>query len=457
MNRIAGQGGRMMPRAGHWAPYTPDSKLPWNLRRVVHLHRRAGFAATWEELQRDLKDGPSASIDRLLAGQASITVPPQFATIADLLADSAVASGDMGRLKAWWFYRMLFGPDPLGEKLTLLWHDHFATANSKVQEPALMRRQNDTLRRYARGRFADLLNAGVREPALLLYLDAQANRKGHANENLGRELMELFTLGVGHYSEADVKEAARALTGWTVEDNQFAEIANRHDDGPKTILGKTGKWTGSDLVKILLDQPATSERIATKLCRLYFGENPLPADALATLAAELREHELDLTQAISMILRSEWFLADANLGTRVLAPVEFVVDTARALELFDPAPSTLALADWSSRMGQDLFEPPNVGGWPGGRAWVHTRSTIARANFAAALISGPNVGRPSPYDATALPQRYGFGSEAAGVLTFHYRLLFGIDPPADVRRRVSGADGARMIAMLLASPEAQLG
>src|SRR5207253_248852 len=169
--------------------------------------------------------------------------------------------------------------------LTLLWHDHFATANSKVHDAALMRRQNDTLRMHARGKFADLLNASVREPALLLYLDAQTNRKGHANENLGRELMELFTLGVGNYSEADVKEAARALTGWTVEDGQFAEVSARHDGAEKTILGKTGKWSGSDLVTLLLARPATAERIAMKLCRQFFGEQGVPAEAMNSLAA----------------------------------------------------------------------------------------------------------------------------------------------------------------------------
>src|SRR5262249_40477574 len=146
-------------------------------------------------------------------------------------------------------------------------------ANSKVQNIPLMRRQNDTLRQHGRGKFADLLNAALREPALLLYLDAQANRKDRPNENLARESMELFTLGAGHYSEADVKAAARPSTGWTVEDAQFAEVADRHDAGDKTILGKAGNWTGVDLVTLLAKHPATAERIETKLCRLFFGEN----------------------------------------------------------------------------------------------------------------------------------------------------------------------------------------
>ncbi len=444
-----------MPAPSSWAPYVPDSKTPWTLRRVVHLHRRAGFAATWAELQRDLKDGPAASIDRLLRDSAS-AAPADFASTADLLADAAVAAGEITRLKAWWFYRMLFGPDPLLERLTLFWHDHFATANSKVQDAALMRRQNDTLRRHARGHFAELLGASLREPALLLYLDAQANRKGHPNENLARELMELFTLGIGNYSEADVKESARALTGWTVEDEQFAENTARHDGGAKTILGKTGQWTGSDLVQILLQHPATARRLATRLCRLFFGETSVPSDAVNQLAAGLREHDLDIDWAVGMILRSQAFFADANLGTRVVSPVEFVAGSARALELFDPAPSTLALADWSARIGQDLFEPPNVGGWPGGRAWIHTRGLIGRANYIAALIAGTNAGRPSPYDPTALPRKYGFGSDTDSVLRFHHRLFFGSDPSAAVRRQTSGTTHGAAVTILLSSPAAQL-
>ena len=237
-----------------WAPYTPDEQCPWDVRRVVHLHRRAGFAATWEEIQRDLKDGPTASVDRLLAAKVS----PECTATADLLADAAVTAGDLGRLKAWWVYRMLYGPDPLTERLALTWHDHFATSNLKVDNLPAMWRQNELFRKLARAPFGELLNAAVRSPALLAYLDAPANRKGHPNENLARELMELFSLGVGHYTEADVKEAARALTGWTIREGAFFENANGHDDGEKTILGKKGRWKGADLVRMVLEHPATA-------------------------------------------------------------------------------------------------------------------------------------------------------------------------------------------------------
>src|SRR5487761_1256590 len=204
--------------------YTPDERRPWNLRRVGHLHRRAGFAATWNELQRDLNDGPQAAVDRLLTGKAySSGVPEGFEDTSRLLADAAVASGSIHRLKAWWIYRMLFSPDPLGERLTLMWHNHFATSNRKVEDVSLMRRQNDLLREYARAPFGALLSRAAKDPAVLIWLDADSNRREHPNENLARELMELFSLGVGNYSETDVKEVARALTGWTVKNRAFRE------------------------------------------------------------------------------------------------------------------------------------------------------------------------------------------------------------------------------------------
>ena len=268
----------------HWDEYAADAKAPWDLRRVVHLHRRAAFAAPWDELQRDLKAGPEASIARLLKGEEKAHTPGDFATTAEVLTDAAATAEDINRLKAAWFYRMLFGPDPLGERLALVWHDHFATGNAKVRNVRAMRRQNDLFLTFARAKFATLSNAVVRDPALLEYLDAPANRKGHPNENLARELMELFTLGVGHYTETDVKEAARCLTGWGLEEDKFAEIAARHDDGEKTVFDKTGKWTGTDLVNQLLEHEATAGQLASKLVKTFFGEGACPADAAKELA-----------------------------------------------------------------------------------------------------------------------------------------------------------------------------
>jgi uncharacterized protein (DUF1800 family) len=440
-----------------WAAYSPDDAQPWDIRRVTHLHRRAGFAGTWAEIQRDITDGPEKSIERVLAGKAAMHAPSDFHSTATLLADAAVAANEPGRLKAWWFYRMLFGPDPLGEKLTLMWHNHFATAVSKVQDLSAMRRQNDTFRKLAKAPFGELLNASVREPALLIWLDAPANRKGHANENLGRELMELFTLGVGNYTEADVKDAARCLTGWNVDDGKFAEVPAKHDDGEKTVLDKKGKWTGSNLVQVLLESPATARRLAWRLCDTFFGEKAASPDAIKSLADGLIENNLNVRWAVETILLSKAFFADANISTRIKGPAEFIVGAARALEMFDPAPSTLALADWCARMGQDLFEPPNVGGWNGGRAWIGARSMIARANFVAALIDGTNAGRPKAYDPSELAKSHGQQMDVNALISFHCRLLLGGDPtPALTSRLAKGMD-RKMVALLLSSPEYQLG
>jgi uncharacterized protein (DUF1800 family) len=449
---------------GAWAPYAPGDEAPWTLRRVVHLHRRAGFAATWGELQRDLRDGPGQSIDRLLHGQAREEVPDVFRSVADQLAETA---GDPPRLKAWWIYRMYWGPDPLGERLTLLWHNHFATSNAKVNDLGAMRRQNEIFRKLGRGPFGALLLAVVHDPALLIWLDAPANRKGRPNENLARELMELFTLGVGHYTETDVKEAARALTGWRVANDAFREWLPEHDDGEKTLLGRKGRWKGDDLVRILLEHPATSRRLAGRLGEWLMGEDAVGAAALDALAAGLRKHDLDIGWAVETVLRSRAFFAEANLGNRVLGPVEFLVGTARALERFDPPPSSLVLGEWAARLGQDLFYPPNVGGWAGGRTWLTTQAIIGRANYAAALVEGQLSARPAPLDGITLAKRHGRGRGLEDLLAFSGELLTGAPPsPAWMKRLLTAlgprapvdADTARAaVALIVASPEMQLG
>jgi uncharacterized protein (DUF1800 family) len=446
-----------------WAPYTPTAEAPWDLRRVLHLHRRAGFAATWPQIQRDLRDGPGASVDRLLAGEASgQAVPEGFEQTARALADSAVGSGDPGRLKAWWVYRMLYGPDPLGERLTLLWHNHFATSNLKVNDLAAMRRQNEVLRRQARAPFGDLLRAVLRDPAMLVWLDASVNRKGQPNENLARELMELFTLGIGAYTEKDVKEAARALTGWAAADD-----AGQHDDGEKTVLGRTGRWTGDDLVRLLLEHPATARRLAWRICDFLMGEGAMSAAGVDALAEGLRRRDLDVAWGVATVLRSQAFFAAENLGSRVLGPVEYVVGAARALELVKPPPSSLVLADWCGRLGQDLFYPPNVGGWPGGRSWISPHTMIGRANYAAALVDGGLTRAARPLDVLALPRRHGRGQDLDAVLTFYGELLLGTSPAPAWRERLLASLGPRAtaapetlrrtVALTLASPEAQLG
>jgi uncharacterized protein (DUF1800 family) len=466
-----------------WEPYTPTPATPWNVRRVVHLHRRAGFAATWPEVRRDLKDGPAATIERLLTGQSREgLVPANYAGRADRLAELAVASGRPADLRAAWVYRMLDGPDPLGERLALMWHNHFATSNEKVSDFRAMARQNALFREYGRAPFGELLGRLARDPALLVYLDAQANRKERPNENLARELMELFTLGVGHYTEADVKEAARALTGWEPgrpAENEFRAMMGppleqwvryspgRHDGGEKTVLGRRGRWSGDELVKILLDHPATADRLAWRISTEFLGEGVATWEEQAALAEGLRATELDVGKAVGRVLRSERFFADDTAGRRVPGPVEWAVAAARRFLPFDPPPSPLRLAEWAARMGQSLFYPPNVGGWPGGRAWLSPLALLGRANLAADLMAG-RLARPAgaPLDILGLARRHGRGDNREELAGFLTDLILGAAPDGGWTRRVVAAAGEdrelpdfarRAAAAILASPEAQLG
>jgi uncharacterized protein (DUF1800 family) len=433
---------------------------------VWTLHRRAGFAATWSELQRDLNDGPEAAVNRVLAGTCRTDgIPTEFATTADLLGEAAAGASDANRLQAWWLYRMLFTPDPLTERLTLIWHNHFATSQLKVDDLAAMKRQNDTLRRHARGPFGDLLRAMLSDPALLVWLDAPSNRKGKPNENLARELMELFTLGVGQFSERDVKETARALTGRTVIQRDYAFHPDWRDGGVKTILGTTGEFDGDQLANVLLDQQATARRLAWRLCLAFLGENVADGLAVMALAETLRRENLHIGRAVEAILSSELFFSARNLHAQVSEPVALAIGTVRSLELFDPPPSTLLLAEWARRLGQELFFPPNVGGWPGGRSWLSGRAVVARANFAAALVEGRlHAGSSGDIpDLQALAARHGRRNDA---LCFYGELLTGRRLDTAVYKViVKNADSTggspadrfnRAVALLLSRPDAQL-
>ena len=446
-------------------PYQPTKHAPWNRQRVVHLHRRAGFAATSEELQRDLDDGPERAIERLLGGTAGTTgVRANFEEMSTVIGDAAIEAQLPNRLKAWWLYRMLFSPDALTERLTLMWHNHFATSNQKVRDVEVMYRQNGILRDGALRRFDLLLSAVIKDAAMLVWLDADSNRRQHPNENLARELMELFTLGVGHYSEDDVKQAARALTGWSSKNGKFRNVPAFHDPGEKQLLGVSGKLDGDQVLQILLGQPATARRLAWRLCDTFFGEQAINDRLIEQLAIGLREHDLDLRWGVETILRSEAFFAENNLGNRVLEPVQFVVGAFRALEMFDQPPSTLVASEWTARLGQDLFYPPNVFGWPGGRDWISTRSMLSRAAFAESLAGGRLTSDSQPLELAHVTS----GAEGLALVRKLSELLVVRSNDAYCQKIFDATYGAKdplvndrpaqlIVETILASPEAQLG
>lgn len=445
-----------MPASSILNRWQPSPEQPWDLRRVWHLHRRAGFAGTWGEMQRDLNDGVSISVNRFLEGTSRLVgVPDDFVEMADTIGHAAMTSGNIQRLKAWWIYRILFSPDPLTERLTLMWHNHFATSYAKVDDVRMMWRQNLLLREHARGPFRNLLTTVVKDPAMLVWLDAAANRKEHPNENLARELMELFTLGEGHYTERDVTEAARCLTGWTVSKGTFRNRVRHHDEGQKTVLGTTGALSGDDLLNILLSRPETSARLAWRLCDMFLGENVATAKDILVLADGLREHDLNIRWAVETLLRSELFFSSANMATRVASPVDFTVGAVRALELINPPPSTLRLAEYIDQLGQQLFLPPNVFGWGGGRKWINTSSMIGRGRFAAELIDGDLHNFVVPTEAFELAERHIGKTSLVESMAFYSQLLLGDAASLDVRF-APDIDCPTLIQRILASPEAQL-
>jgi uncharacterized protein (DUF1800 family) len=394
-----------------WATFRPDRSRPWDLGAVSHLHRRAGFAAPWSVLQRDLKDGLDPSVERLLEGEPTAgdgTSASEFESFLDAMAGRLGATADLEGLQAIWLYRMIFTPHPLRERMTLFWHNHFATSNAKVQNSALMQRQNELLRAQALGDFRALLQAIGKDPAMLTWLDSTVNKKAHPNENYAREVMELFSLGRGHYSEKDVQEAARAFTGWFVLGDRFEVVPRQHDGGPKTVLGRKGNWTGDDIPGILLDQPACGEWICRKLFRYFISESHSPSEALlAPLARAFRESGYQVRVPVATILRSTLFFDPSMRRRRVKSPVEFAVGTVRALEVLKPTVAPAALARSCVQMGQSLYAPPSVAGWEWGRAWINSATLLARANLVLALLSDDEaMGRRC--DPAKLAARHGF-------------------------------------------------
>ncbi|UOG74411.1 DUF1800 domain-containing protein [Hymenobacter tibetensis] len=280
-----------------------------------------------------------------------------------------------------WLGRMATSPAQLREKLTFFWHGHFAC---RVRRPDAALQLNNTIRQLALGKFGDLLLAVSKEPAMLQFLNNQQNRKQRPNENFAREVMELFTMGRGNYTEKDVKEAARAFTGWGYNgQSQFVFRANQHDEDPKTFLGHTGNFTGEQVLRIILEQPRTAEFIATKMYRFFVNDTPHPAH-IQPLAQAFFKSDYDISALVEQMFSAEWFYEAANVGTRIKSPIELLAGIKRTtgLQLADSKP----LIVFQKALGQTLFEPPNVAGWPGGRNWIDSSSLLYRLQLPSVLL-----------------------------------------------------------------------
>jgi uncharacterized protein (DUF1800 family) len=376
-----------------WQPFKPDARQPFDRKWAAHLYRRAGFGASRQELLDAVSRGLKDTLDLLLRGQ------PDADELLDTLNDAgryAARKRTANPLRAWWLYVMLHGGHPLREKMTLFWHNHFATSIAKVQDPGLMFRQNYLIRWHALARFGPLLREMSRDGAMLVWLDSNSNVKGRPNENYARELMELFSLGVGNYTEKDIREAARAFTGWHFDGEGYEFNAAVHDDEPKTVLGRTGNHNGDDVVKIVLAQPACAKFLVRKLYRFFISEAVEPPDAfLEPLAQSFRASDYNISALLRTMLSSQHFFSEYAFRQRIKCPVEFVIGAVRAVyrethekdREYRPLPQEV-LVPRMEAMGQQLFAPPNVKGWPGGRAWLNTSTMLARDNFAQALAVG---------------------------------------------------------------------
>lgn len=403
-------------------PLRPLPADRFDLAAARHLAARAGFGATPAEA-RALRD---LGLDRAVAAYVS----PSLAAVAPTpnwdrslmrpptpeeirVEREARVRGDeatieriqrerqrremldrrqIDEMRSWWMDRFIASSRPLEEKMTLFFHSHFATGYRTVENSWYLFRQNDLFRSEALGRFDRLVRGAIRDPALLKYLDNDRNRRQSPNENLARELLELFTLGEGRgYGERDIKEGARALTGYTFEGDEFRFRADQHDDGGKTIFGKSGRFDGDDFVGLILARRETSEFLCSKLYRFFVSDapGPLPPDGAAfvtALAREFRAAKYDLAPVLTVIFRSAQFYGPGARGAIVKSPVQLIVQAIRSLGT--PRRSLPALVGASDLLGQHLFQPPNVKGWEGGRAWINTASLFVRQNILIYLLTG---------------------------------------------------------------------
>ncbi len=375
-----------------------------------HLLNRTGFGATDAEVREMAGLARAEAVERVLAGarREAALKPPALVDeaplpfyklrqmkIEDIQADTRRNFEQTLEVREWWMREMLSTASPVTERMTLFWHSHFATSQQKVRSAQLMYRQNALLRREALGNFGTLLHAVAKDPAMLVYLDNAGSRRQAPNENFAREVMELFTLGEGRYGERDIKEAARAFTGWSLERESLTFVNRRlwHDGGEKTVLGRTGRFDGDQVLDLLLARPETAEFITTKLWREFVSPAPDAAE-VKRLAAVFREARYEVKPLLRAMLVSEAFWSEANRATLIKSPVELVVGTLRTFEI---RPASLRPAVFASALlGQNPLAPPNVKGWPGGEAWSNSATLLGRKQLLERMFRGSD---PEP-DAT---------------------------------------------------------
>src|SRR3984893_11492519 len=415
---------------------TPLADSKWNNATAAHLLNRAGFGGTPDEIERTRQKGLIPAVRDLVEvkGDAANLAAPAWAHPRNIRAQrmEIKVAKDRGEdfqskarqirmmegdeivdLRRWWLDRMLHGPAPLLEKMTLFWHGHFATSIQKVQDAYWMWLQNDTLRRNALGSFGMLVKKISRDPAMMIYLDLQQSRQEHPNENWARELMELFTVGIGNYTEQDIRESARAFTGYRIDmtTQQFRFAPFQQDLGNKTFMGKSGPLNGDDIIDILIKQPACAQFISRKLLRYFVEDDPQP-QLVDLIASRIRAHNYDVLPVLRELCSSSEFYSEHAMRAQIKSPVQYLIQTSKLLEA--PLPAPMVAQNAMRQMGEILFAPPNVKGWDGGKAWISTSTLLFRYNFANYLINGDAI---IPMSAKQTPKGGDLGVRYAARLT----------------------------------------
>ena len=359
---------------------TPRAVLTTEDARVSHLLRRAGFGASTAELAEFRAMGLDAAIDHLVDFDGI-----DNGALDERLAAQEIDFERLGHIQRWWLQRMAYTARPLEEKMTLFWHGILTSSFRKTGSGPAMYHQNVLLRHMGMDRYNAMLKSVSRDPAMLIYLDSRKNKKGKPNENYSRELMELFTLGIGNYTEDDVRESARAFTGSQVRgQEEFIFNARQHDTGDKTFLGKTGNWDGDDVVDIITSQPVAAEYIARRLWEFFAYPDPEPA-IVARLAQVFREGDTRIRPVVRSIFESDEFYGPRAVHALVKGPAELVATTVRSLGIDT---NFAVLTRRVTAMGQELFAPPNVAGWDGGATWINSATLLERINMANAVATG---------------------------------------------------------------------
>ncbi|BBK37845.1 hypothetical protein STAQ_29230 [Allostella sp. ATCC 35155] len=371
---------------------------------VRHLMARAGFGPSPADFAAFERDDRRTAVRRMLeaAHTEPVTPLPEFvfamprpeppgtaASVEERQARRTAIRRQARTMKGWWLQEMAETPSPLTERMVLFWHNHFVSSFAKVRDPDLMMRQNLTLRRHALGNFRDLLHAVAADPAMMRYLDTVTNRRLGPNENFARELLELFTLGEGHYSERDVREAARAFTGWGIDRHTgtFRLAAARADTGPKTIFGRTDRFDGHAVLDLVLARPEVAPLVLGKLWRELVSGEP-DERALAPIAARFAR-DWNIAEAVRAMLDTPAFWEPGNRARLIKSPADLVVGTVRLVGRSGAEWEALAMR--LRRLGQDLFQPPNVRGWPGGATWIDTDSLVMRRELLDRMARGQGL------------------------------------------------------------------